>query len=475
MHQTPKPSRTATSWKKGAVHRAGSPAARAGRAGCPLHRTEPAALPEAAIPASLAASLSSYRRGLFLSGRVSEWAVVAGSWLSLRQQSSRPSGAEPGERPAAPPGPGGKLRSSRTVGGAPVRAAALARVPGNAHSGARPGTGGVSKRAAGSRPDSCRRRQGERSRARSPRSAACAATPAHGRSGDSGTAPSRGSAWERKAHKPGAGLEAAPLRRGPWRAPASSGFGWRSRSAPLRSAGVREGSGQVAPRPTHVAILFSRASPGLLALPFAPAVAVVRGKQGTDGPAADGTGSPCPPTAGREESAKPEIRERCGAALGHLPQRLAQRGPAAGGCSAAGLVPQTRRRWSGSGGRRSGGALVPAIRLPPRPPPLPRPGPAPAAQHSSVTDTAWGGVCSAMGGRGEGEAGGPGPGALLRSGGSALALWSPPPAVRESPAGRQNPHPGGRALAAEQSCGLGERGLLRSELPPRWQSRTGGS
>lgn len=104
MHQTPKPSRTATSWKKGAVHRAGSPAARAGRAGCPLHRTEPAALPEAAIPASLAASLSSYRRGLFLSGRVSEWAVAAGSWLSLRQQSSRPSGAEPGERPAAPPG-----------------------------------------------------------------------------------------------------------------------------------------------------------------------------------------------------------------------------------------------------------------------------------------------------------------------------------------------------------------------------------
>lgn len=128
-----------------------------------------------------------------------------------------------------------------------------------------------------------RRRQGERSRSRSPRSAACAATPAHGRSADSGTAPSRGSAWEIKAHKPGAGMEAAPLRRGPWRAPASSGFGWGSRAAPLRSAGVREGSGQVAPRPSHVAILFSRASPGLLGLPFAPAVTVVRGKQGTDG------------------------------------------------------------------------------------------------------------------------------------------------------------------------------------------------
>lgn len=218
------------------------------------------------------------------------------------------------------------------------------------------------------------------------------------------------------------------------------------RAAPLRSlrsAGLREGSGQAAPLPSHVAIIFTRGSAELLGLPFAPAVAVVREQAGV-------RRVPRSPTDGRERRGRNPLSPSSGDAAGRalwkvpgcpagdtchrlLPQRGAQRGPAAGGCSATGPAPQPRRLWSG-GGRRSG-----AVRLPPRPPPLPRP--APAARHTSVTDTAWGGVCSAMGSRGgRGRRGSPARGSGARPPVS-------PPAVLEPPAGRRDPRPGGCDLA----------------------------
>ncbi|XP_014810411.1 PREDICTED: translation initiation factor IF-2-like [Calidris pugnax] len=113
--------------------------------------------------------------------------------------------------------------------------------------------------------------------------------------------------------------------------------------------------------------------------------------------------------------------------------------------------PQPGRRWSGGG--RSG-----AVRLPPRPPPLPRPLPPPGT--TSVTDTARGGVCSAMGGRE--EAGG--------RGSPARAARRPPSRLPSRRAGTTcgpaGPAPGlaGPCSGAfKQSCGLGER----NPPPPR--------
>lgn len=189
---------------------------------------------------------------------------------------------------------------------------------------------------------------------------------------------------------------------------------------------------------------------------------------GNGGASRDGRGpvaaaaSPRPPSDGRERR---ELRAAAGWALRKVPgwgtchrlppRRGAQRGPAAGGCSAAGPAPQPRRQRAAAGGGVSRSASAPAPSSP-----------APRARRPAQRRDwhGWGGAAPPWGAADRGDAG--------RGARSPPALRAAlPPAEQPRPAG---PAPAGGAMlrCLPTSCGLADRDRFSSAgtQPHGWLS-----